>query len=96
MFDVIPADVFTDDVTGDVLGAGVADGVGDAESAAGRRPPVTAAPLLDAFGEAFAVAVALGAIDTVELATGAGLVDGDAEPDDEADGETVGLACGLP
>ena len=79
-----------------MLGDGVADGVGDAESAAGRRPPVTAAPLLDAFGEALAVTVALGAIDIVELATGAGFVDGDADPDGDTDGETVGLACGLP
>jgi hypothetical protein len=49
---------------------------------------VTAAPLLDAFGDAVAVAVAFGAIDTFELATGDGFVEGEAEP--ETDGVAVG------
>ena len=73
-----------------VTGLELGDGVGDGVSAAGRNPPVTAAPLLDACGDA----EALGAIETVELATGAGFVDGAADPD--GDGDTLGFACGLP
>ena len=84
MLDDTPALLATLVVTADAEGLGVGDGV----SAAGRSPPVTAAPLLEAVAEA--VAVLFGATETVELADGAGL----AEPD--ADGEAVGIGWGLP
>ena len=82
MFELIPPSVATDVVAEDAEG----DGVGEALSAAGRRPPVTAAPLLeaDALAEALAVAVALGTTEAC----------GDGELD--ADGEAVGVGCGLP